>query len=65
MAVLALTSVTGTFATYGMAGIMLTASSHAEVQRRLGTIGVERALGFSRASVVARHALEGALVALP
>lgn len=47
------------------AGIMLAASSHAEVQRQLASIGVERAIGFSKAAVVGRHALEGALVALP
>jgi ABC-type antimicrobial peptide transport system permease subunit len=49
----------------GAAGIMLAAASQAEVQRRLESIGVERALGFSRGAVVGRHALEAALVALP
>ena len=49
----------------GAAGIMLGASASSEVQRRLPSIGVERALGFSRRSVAGRAALEGILVALP
>jgi ABC-type lipoprotein release transport system permease subunit len=57
----------GAFAlvTLGAAALMLAASAQAEVQRRLRTIGVQRALGFSRGQVTAQHALEGALVALP
>ena len=47
------------------AGTMLAAGAHADVQRRLGAIGVQRALGFSRAAIAARHAREAALVALP
>jgi ABC-type antimicrobial peptide transport system permease subunit len=57
----------GAFAlvTLGAAALMLAASAQAEVQRRLRTIGVQRALGFSRGQVTSQHALEGALVALP
>ncbi|HLM49190.1 MAG TPA: FtsX-like permease family protein, partial [Solirubrobacteraceae bacterium] len=47
------------------AGFMLGASARAEVQRRLRTIGVQRALGFARREVVATHAVEAALVAAP
>ena len=47
------------------AGTMLAAGAHADVQRRLAAIGVQRALGFSRAAIAARHAREAALVALP
>ena len=49
----------------GAAGIMLGASASSEVQRRLPSIGVERALGFSRRSVVGARRAEGALVAAP
>ncbi len=47
------------------AGAMLAASARAEVQRRLQTIGVQRAIGASAAHVTAIHALEAALVAVP
>ena len=47
------------------AGVMLGAAAHADVQRRLKSIGVMRAVGFSRARVARRHALEAAIVALP
>ena len=47
------------------AGTMLAAGAHADVQRRLPAVGVQRALGFSPAAIAARHAREAALVALP
>ena len=47
------------------AGAMLAASARAEVQRRLGTIGVQRAVGAPRGYVTLVHALEAALVAGP
>jgi ABC-type antimicrobial peptide transport system permease subunit len=47
------------------AGVMLAASARAEVQRRLGAIGVRRAVGSSRSQIVLSVALEGMLVALP
>src|SRR3954469_11126368 len=47
------------------AATMLAASAHAEVQRRLATIGIERALGFRPRDVAARHALAAAVVAAP
>ena len=47
------------------AGTMLAAGAHADVQRRLAAIGVQRALGFTPAAIAARHAREAALVALP
>ena len=47
------------------AGTMLAAGAHADVQRRLAGIGVQRTLGFSPAAIAARHAREAALVALP
>ena len=47
------------------AGTMLAAGAHADVQRRLGAIGVQRALGFTPAGIAARGAREAALVALP
>lgn len=49
----------------GTAGVMLGASARAEIQRRLETIGVMRAVGFSRAGLTARYATDAALVALP
>jgi ABC-type antimicrobial peptide transport system permease subunit len=51
--------------TLGAAALMLAASAQAEVQRRLRTIGVQRALGFSRGQVTLQHAVEAALVAAP
>ncbi len=47
------------------AGTMLAAGAHAEVQRRLSGIGVQRALGFGPGRIAALHAREAALVALP
>ncbi len=47
------------------AGTMLAAGAHADVQRRLAAIGVQRALGFTPAAIAGRHAREAALVALP
>ena len=47
------------------AGVMLVASARAEVQRRLGAIGVRRAIGASRGFVTISAGLEGLLVALP
>jgi ABC-type antimicrobial peptide transport system permease subunit len=47
------------------AGAMLAASARAEVQRRLGTIGVQRAVGASGGYVTLVHALQAALVAAP
>jgi hypothetical protein len=47
------------------AGVMLAAGAHADVQRRLGAIGVQRALGFTPGRIAARQAREAALVALP
>lgn len=49
----------------GAAGVMLGVAAHADVQRRLGTIGVQRALGFPRATIVGAHALRAALIAAP
>ena len=47
------------------AGTMLGASARAEVQRRLPTIGVQRAIGASAGHLMRIHALEAALVAAP
>jgi ABC-type lipoprotein release transport system permease subunit len=47
------------------AGIMLAAGAHADVQRRLGAFGVQRALGFSPARIAALQAIEATLVAVP
>jgi ABC-type antimicrobial peptide transport system permease subunit len=47
------------------AGAMLGASARAEVQRRLRTIGVQRAIGASTGFVVSSQALESALIAAP
>ncbi|HEV3054017.1 MAG TPA: FtsX-like permease family protein, partial [Solirubrobacteraceae bacterium] len=47
------------------AGVMLAASARAEVQRRLGAIGVRRAVGETRGLVTLAVAVEGVLVALP
>jgi ABC-type lipoprotein release transport system permease subunit len=47
------------------AGVMLAASARAEVQRRLGTIGVQRAIGAPGGHIVLSHALEAVLVAAP
>ena len=47
------------------AGVMLAASARAEVQRRLGAIGVRRALGASREHIALAHGLEALIVAAP
>lgn len=47
------------------AGTMLAASARAEVQRRLRTIGVQRAVGASSGHVALVHAVQAALVAAP
>jgi ABC-type antimicrobial peptide transport system permease subunit len=47
------------------AGTMLAAGAHADVQRRLGAFGVQRALGFTPARIAAVQAVEAALVAIP
>ena len=47
------------------AGIMLGASARSEVARRLPSIGVERAVGFSRGRSCARRRRGGALLAAP
>jgi ABC-type lipoprotein release transport system permease subunit len=47
------------------AGTMLAAGAHADVQRRLGGFGVQRALGFTPGRIAAQQALEAALLALP
>jgi FtsX-like permease family/MacB-like periplasmic core domain len=47
------------------AGAMLAASSRAELQRRLGAIGVRRALGATRGHIALAHGLEALLVAAP
>ena len=46
------------------AGIMLASQAAADVQRRLGTIGIQRAIGVSRNRVAAEHALAAALLGL-
>ena len=47
------------------AGTMLAASAQAEVQRRLPSFGVRRALGFTPARLAAGQAAEAALLAAP
>jgi putative ABC transport system permease protein len=47
------------------AGVMLAASARAEVQRRLGAMGIKRAIGASRVRLASVQALEALLVALP
>ena len=47
------------------AGTMLAAGAHAEVQRRLTGLGVQRALGFGPGRIAAQQAVESALVAVP
>ncbi|MEO5634411.1 FtsX-like permease family protein [Gaiella sp.] len=48
-----------------VAGTMLAASSAAEVQRRVQSIGLMRALGMSTGQVTAAAAVEGTLIAAP
>jgi ABC-type antimicrobial peptide transport system permease subunit len=47
------------------AGVMLAASARAEVQRRLGAIGVRRAVGATRLHETLAQGIEGLLVAVP
>ncbi len=47
------------------AGVLLAASARAEVQRRLGAIGVRRAVGETQGQVALASGLEGLLVAVP
>jgi ABC-type antimicrobial peptide transport system permease subunit len=47
------------------AGVMLAASARAEVQRRLGALGIKRAVGASRLRLASVQALEALLVAVP
>jgi ABC-type antimicrobial peptide transport system permease subunit len=47
------------------AGTMLAASAHADVQRRLPTFGVRRALGFTPGRLAVAQAAEAALLAAP
>jgi|HubBroStandDraft_6_1064221.scaffolds.fasta_scaffold31259_2 ABC-type antimicrobial peptide transport system permease subunit len=47
------------------ASVMLAASARAEVQRRLGAIGVRRAVGASRGHLALTQALEALFVAVP
>jgi ABC-type antimicrobial peptide transport system permease subunit len=47
------------------AGLMLAASARAEVQRRLGTSGMRRAVGATPGHVTLAQAIEGLLVAVP
>ncbi len=47
------------------AGVMLGAAARAEVQRRLKTIGVQRAIGASAGFVVGSQMLESALITAP
>jgi hypothetical protein len=44
---------------------MLAAGAHADVQRRLGALGVQRALGFTPAAIAARQAVAALAVAAP
>ena len=47
------------------AAVLLAASSRAEVQRRLRSIGVRRAVGASRGHIAIAQAIESSLVAVP
>jgi ABC-type antimicrobial peptide transport system permease subunit len=49
----------------GAATTMLAVSAHADVQRRLAAIGIERALGFRSIQVAAHHVLAATLLAAP
>jgi ABC-type antimicrobial peptide transport system permease subunit len=46
------------------AGVMLAAGASADVQRRLQTIGIQRAIGMSRTAVAAEYGIAAALVGL-
>jgi predicted lysophospholipase L1 biosynthesis ABC-type transport system permease subunit len=47
------------------ASVMLAASARAEVQRRLGAIGVRRAVGASRSHIALAQGLEAMMIAVP
>jgi ABC-type antimicrobial peptide transport system permease subunit len=47
------------------AGTMLAATAHADVQRRLPSLGVQRALGFTPGRIAGLQAVEALLVAVP
>jgi ABC-type antimicrobial peptide transport system permease subunit len=47
------------------AGVMLAASARAEVQRRIRSIGIRRAVGATRGQVVLTQVLEASIVAVP
>jgi ABC-type lipoprotein release transport system permease subunit len=47
------------------AATMLAAGAHAEVQRRLPVLGVQRAVGFTPGRIAGLQAVEAALVAVP
>ena len=47
------------------AGVLLASSARAEVERRLKTIGIRRAVGAPRAYVTAVQAIEALLIAIP
>jgi ABC-type lipoprotein release transport system permease subunit len=47
------------------AGVLLAASARAEVQRRLGAIGIRRAVGATRGQVVTGQLVEALIVAVP
>ena len=47
------------------ASVMLAASARAEVQRRLGAIGVRRAVGASRGHIALSQGLEAMMIAVP
>ncbi|MBA3327542.1 MAG: hypothetical protein H0T43_04495, partial [Solirubrobacterales bacterium] len=49
----------------GAAGVMLGVAAHADVQRRLPALGVQRAIGFDRRTVAGAHAVSAGVVALP
>ncbi|MGI8727456.1 MAG: FtsX-like permease family protein [Solirubrobacterales bacterium] len=49
----------------GAAAVALGASARVDVQRRIRSIGVMRAVGISRAGVARRYALDALLIALP
>ncbi|MBJ7521365.1 MAG: ABC transporter permease [Solirubrobacteraceae bacterium] len=48
-----------------LAGVLLAAGAHSEIQRRLAQLGVQRALGVTPGAVTAVAAAQGALVAAP
>lgn len=48
-----------------LAGVLLAAGAHSEVQRRLAQLGVQRALGVGPGALTGVAALQGAMVAAP